>query len=155
MWVGNHMNNQIINLSDLDFLDNISEQSLVKKLFSNVPDNELQLCLRELKESALELKCQYKQKFYREFITHEELMSDLSSIVSKIQYKHNTIGNKLEFLLAELVKLRETTDKYNEDFVIIKVISDEYLQNKKILKSNMLYLNKIYKEINLDYGIDK
>lgn len=53
------------------------------------------------------------------------------------------IHKKIEKVLVEI----PNTSKYKEDLQIVREIKNEYITTKKMPKSNMLYLNKIYKQL--------
>ena len=122
-----------------------------KTLFQNVNQQDLagvvellNIKSKEFYRKFIEVAFDYRHKEY----TDEEYIKDLMSYRDELEIEYDKTGLKENWdKINKIHKLLEGNLPYTEDFRIVEEIRKEYIENKKMQKWTMMYLNKMYKEL--------
>jgi len=95
-----------------------------------------------------EIKCS-KEYMFNYDASANVLVDGIAKYIRELKIEYGEIGIRDKYKKIEkILHLLKLEKDRKEDIEIVKAIHEEYLISKKIAKSNMLYLNKIFREIN-------
>jgi len=130
-----------------DFLHRLtafSEQQ-VKTMFYKANDGDIPILTKKINEKVIDVKMRFNSSFSADA---EKLSDELQDFLSELMTEYGEIGIKEIFdKIKKIYNLLEYDANKQDDFKIVKEIRQEYIDNKKIAKSTMLYLNKLYRDL--------
>lgn len=127
-------------------LDKFTEGQ-VKQMFYKANEGDIPLLTKKINEKVADIKFRFNSLF----LADPEILSDeINNFLKELLVEYNEIGIKEIFdKIKKIYNLLEYDVNRQEDFKIVKEIRQEYIDTKKIQKSMMLYLNKLYRELKL------
>ena len=129
------------------------KSTLVKQLFPNVQESDIDEVMKKLNEKFNELKKKmliFNPNTLTRF-TPDEFNTEIGAHIAEMTIQYDNTG--LEKIYKKITKVLTeipSTDEYKEDLAIVREIKKEYIETKKMPKSTMLYLNKIHRQLTQD-----
>lgn len=137
-----------------EFLHNLEifTECQVKKMFYKANENDIPILTKKINEKVKDVKIRFNSSFSAD---PEKLSDEVNYFLSLLLVEYDEIGIKEIFdKIKKIYNLLEQDVNRRDDFAIVEHIQQEYISTKKIPKSAMLYLNKVYKELKVKKEYD-
>jgi hypothetical protein len=130
----------------------------MKNIFPNVNKEDYSELKDLMLEKVDELKFKMRtfDKYTLERMTAEQFKKELEDYIGQLNVEYNKYGlKKIYDKIKKVLEVIPENNEYKEDKQIIQEIKKEYIETKKINRSSMLYLNKIYRQLTREKSDEK
>jgi len=122
----------------------------IKNLFPKIKELDLdeikKLLLKKVDDLKMELRTYHPSTLHR--MTADEFSDEMSNYIALLNIEYDKFGLKEKYnKIKKVLEVIPENSEYKIDLQIVKEIKKEYIKTKKLNKSSMLYLNKIYKQL--------
>jgi len=130
-----------------DFLERLDvfTEGEVKQMFYKANESDIPVLTKKMNDKVIEVKRKYHTHIS---VDARQLSDEFQDFCRELMTEYDEIGIREIFdKIKKIYNLLEYDANRQEDFKIVKEIRQEYIDTKKIPKSTMLYLNKLYREL--------
>ena len=130
----------------------------IQYLFPNVLETDYPEIVKIVNDKIKELRM--KLRTYDVSSLHimspDEFYKELEIYIKEVNMQYDTQGlKKIYDKISKVLNIIPMNGEYQDEMKIIEQIKKEYIQTKKMNKSSMLYLNKIYRQLTQEKSDEK
>lgn len=130
-----------------EFLHRLDEytEGQVKQMFYKANKSDIPILTKKINKKIVNIKFRFNISSSADPV---KLYDEVNNFIKELLVEYNEIAIKEIFdKIKKICDLLKYDINKQEDFKIVKQIRQEYINTKKMQKSTMFYLNKLYREL--------